>query len=166
MWRSQSFALPWHHTRRSAAPGQSLRCVSHTSVLRGKNLWLVYKKKKKGWNHNWLIFGESCISLCCSKVSEWRGAQFSCRKERKWVGMQLLLWRKNTGMWYWVKCLDQGTKKNAKVAASLPVYMYLVGLLFAEAHSDLELGLLIDIHSRRWLELHMRELEEGKSKNW
>lgn len=42
--------------------------------------------------------------------------------------------------------------------------MYLVGLLFAEAHSDLELGLLIDIHSRRWLELHMRELEEGKSK--
>lgn len=66
-------------------------------------------------------------------------------------------------MWYWVKCLNQGTKKkNAKVAASLPVYMYLVGLLFAEAHSDLELGLLIDIHSRRWLELHMRELEEGK----
>lgn len=42
--------------------------------------------------------------------------------------------------------------------------MYLVGLLFAEAHSDLELGLLIDIHLRRWLELHMRELEEGKSK--
>lgn len=53
-----------------------------------------------------------------------------------------------------------------KVAASLPVYMYLVGLLFAEAHSDLELGLLIDIHLRRWLELHMRELEEGKSKKW
>lgn len=42
--------------------------------------------------------------------------------------------------------------KDAKKASSLvPAYLYLLGLLLAESHSDLELGLFINVHCRRWL---------------
>lgn len=42
--------------------------------------------------------------------------------------------------------------KDAKEGSSLvPAYLYLHGLLLAESHSDLELGLFINVHCRRWL---------------
>ncbi len=40
--------------------------------------------------------------------------------------------------------------EDAKEGSSLvPGYLYLLGLLFAESHSDLELGLFINVHCRR-----------------
>lgn len=42
--------------------------------------------------------------------------------------------------------------KDAKEGSSLvPAYLYLLGFLLAESHSDLELGVFINIHCRRWL---------------
>lgn len=42
--------------------------------------------------------------------------------------------------------------KDAKEGSSLvPAYLYLHGVLLAEGHSDLELGLFINVHCRRWL---------------
>lgn len=44
-----------------------------------------------------------------------------------------------------------GRRMQRKGRPLVPAYLYLHGLLLAESHSDLELGLFINVHCRRWL---------------
>lgn len=80
----------------------------------------------------------------------------SCKWAQKWEMTLLLsasLW--SGRKWWclvhlnWCQCKEQQETKEQYFL--LPVYLYLLGILLTDTQSNLELGLFIHLHGRRWL---------------
>lgn len=82
----------------------------------------------------------------------------SCKWAQKWEMTALLSASLCSGRkWWclvhldWCQCKEQQEQEMKEQYFLPPVYLYLLGILLTDTQSNLELGLFIHLHSRRWL---------------